>query len=93
MWNVGDITSRIIPRTNNSIEGWHSTFIKTFGVSIYSFVLLVVELKDEKKVIRQKQIKMDNNESFKRKKGIKNGIKGCELCRWKVREIWYIFRH
>ena len=67
-WNFMEYYSLEIPKTNNAIEGWHNTFKNTFGTSRFSFELLIYKLKEEEEVIRQKKIRIDIGERFRRKR-------------------------
>lgn len=69
LWNSDAIIDRNIPRTNNSIEGWHNVFLNTFGTSKFSLHLLIQRLKNEQDVIRIRSIQKDIlNMNFQRKK-------------------------
>ena len=58
-WHYGNFIDENIPRTNNAIEGWHSTFKNTFGTSRYSLHLLIEKLKNEEDAIRIKAIRQE----------------------------------
>lgn len=62
LWHALDIFDQEVPRTNNSIEGWHNAFKNSFGTSRYSFSLLITKLKDEEELIRQKRIRSEYND-------------------------------
>ena len=55
---------RLLPRTNNGIEGWHNTFACTFGTSIYSFTILIHRLQNEEDVFRTRSIQIDSENSL-----------------------------
>jgi hypothetical protein len=57
-----------IPKTNNAIEAWHNNFNSSFGTSKFNFALLIQKLKDEEEIIRQRVLRINNGESFRRAK-------------------------
>jgi hypothetical protein len=67
-WHYGNYIDENIPRTNNAIEGWNSTFKNTFGTSRYSLHLLIEKLKCEEDAIRIKAIRQENGDIIRRKR-------------------------
>jgi hypothetical protein len=55
------------PRTNNTIEVWHSAFKKTFETTRYCFHLLIEKLKNELDAIRIKSISQEQGQVLIRK--------------------------
>ena len=47
MWNVYDRIGSDLPRTTNSLEGWHQTFNKRVSITHPTFSKLVKKIKDE----------------------------------------------
>lgn len=70
IWHSICLTNDNIPKTNNAIEAWHNVFNSTFGTSKFNLHLLILKLKDEEEIIRQKFIRLSNGEIFSRKKNL-----------------------
>ena len=68
IWHSITLTLENIPKTNNAIEAWHNVFNSTFGTSKFNFHLLILKLKDEEEIIRQKYIRICSGEILVRKK-------------------------
>lgn len=66
LWHCSFLIENNIPRTNNSIEGWHYAFKSTIGNSKNSFPLLFFKLKNEEDAARIKNIRIDIGETLER---------------------------
>lgn len=68
IWNLHNYLNDNVPRTNNSIEGFHNVFNKSFCSANYTLGLLIKKIKDEEENIQQRRIRSDIGEIFCRKK-------------------------
>lgn len=68
MWNVYDRVTAAIPRSNNSVEGWHNAFASRVAISHPNIVKLAEKIRREQSKFEVDMVKIPQGHDIKMKK-------------------------